>query len=114
MMNYDVDLQCMDEDRQSLLHGASKNCHHSIARRLLEKGLDPNSRDIAERTPLHLASQYGFLPIISILLDNGADPSLLDKYSRTPKTVAWQYGHTNIPCALSNIEPFPSDNDSPI
>ena len=123
MMSCGVDIQCVDENEQSLLHGASKNGRHKIARLLLEERLDPNLRDKVGRTPLHLASQYGSLAVLSTLLKKGADPSLTDKFSRTPSIVAWQYGHTDIMCTLSKTEdgqlknkgePVLDDNQLPV
>ncbi len=135
LMRPDVDLQCVDEDGQTLLHGASKNSYPAIVRLLLQSGLDPNSRDNADRTPLHLASQCGFLEVVSALLEEAepspggvgppakADLSLKDKVGRTPSIVAWQYGHTNIVDTFSDTlnkrsknkqESIPADEQLPI
>jgi len=102
MMEYSIDLQCIDEDGQSLLHGAARNGYHEIARLLLEdrspeeKGLCPDIRDKYNMTPLHDASRHGDVAVVSVLLEHGADASLRDKFDRTPFTVAWQYGHESI------------------
>ena len=107
MMSYPIDLQCADEDGQSLLHGAARNGYHEIARLLmedrtsLEKGLSPNIRDKFDMTPLHDASQRGELAVLSVLLEKGADPSAVDRFGRTPFTVAWQYGRPNIMSVLA-------------
>lgn len=101
MMEYSIDLQCVDEDGQSLLHGAARNGYHEIARLLLEdhspeKGLSPGLRDEYDMTPLHDASRHGDVAVVSVLLEHGADASLKDMFDRTPFIVAWQYGHENI------------------
>lgn len=101
MLEYSIDLQCVDEDGQSLLHGAARNGYHDIARMLLEdrspeKGISPGIRDKYDMTPLHDASRHGDVAVVSVLLEHGADASLKDKFDRTPFIVAWQYGHESI------------------
>ena len=107
MMEHSIDMECVDDDGQSLLHGAARNGYHDIARLLMEdhlpeerspdvKALGPNLRDKYGLTPLHDASQRGELAVAAVLLEKGADASLGDKLDRTPFMVAWQYGHDNI------------------
>ena len=106
MMKHPIDMECVDDERQSLLHGAARNGYHEIARLLMEdhlpegrspdvKALGPNLRDKYGITPLHDASQRGDLAVTAVLLEKGADASLIDKFGRTPFMVAWQYGHDN-------------------
>ena len=107
MMKRSIDMEYVDDEGQSLLHGAARNGYHKIARLLMEvhlpdgrsskvKALDPNLRDIFDRTPLHDASQRGDLAVTAVLLEKGADATLRDKFGRTPFTVAWLYGHDNV------------------
>ena len=113
MMEYPINLQCTDEDGQSLLHGAARNGYHEIARLLMEdhlpenrppevKSLDPDIRDKCNLTPLHDASQRGQAAVVSVLLEKGANASLKDNFGRTPFMVAWQYGHNDIMHMLEN------------
>lgn len=107
MMKHPIDMECVDDEGQSLLHGAARNGYHEIARHLIEdhqpeerspvvKALGPNLRDKYNLTPLHDASQRGDWAVTAVLLEKGADASLVDKFGRTPFMVAWQYGHDNV------------------
>lgn len=97
MMNHGVDIECVDEDGQSLLHGAARNGYDEIARMLLnEKILSVDVRDKCSMTPLHDASRYGKAAVAAVLLENEADASLEDQFERTPFIVAWQYGKEDI------------------
>lgn len=107
MMEHPIDMECVDDEGQSLLHGAARKGYHEIARHLMEdrlperrspdvKALGPNLRDKYDLTPLHDASQRGDLAVTAVLLEKGADASLFDKFGRTPFMVAWQYGHDNV------------------
>ena len=107
MMKHPTDMECVDDEGQSLLHGAARNGYHEIARHLMEdhlpdgrspnvKALGPNLRDKYDLTPLHDASQRGNLAVTAVLLEKGADASLVDKFGRTPFMVAWLYGHDDI------------------
>lgn len=107
MMKHPIDMECVDDEGQSLLHGAARNGYHEIVRLLMEghlsegrspdvKALGPNLRDKYDLTPLHDASQRGDLAVTAVLLEKEADASLVDKFGRTPFMVAWQYGHDNV------------------
>ena len=97
MMNHGVDIECVDEDGQGLLHGAARNGYDEIARMLLnEKILSVVVRDKCSMTPLHDASRYGNAAVAAVLLENEADASLEDRFERTPFIVAWQYGQEDI------------------
>ena len=117
MMNHDVDIECVDEDGQSLLHGAARNGYEKIARMLLnEKVLSVNVRDKCGMTPLHDASRYGKAAVAAVLLANEADASLEDQFGRTPFIVAWQYGREDImrmlTAGLQQQSPIPLDDAS--
>jgi cytohesin len=74
--------------RQTALHMAAKLCDAEAARRLLEEGADPNTRDSRGRRPLDIAVRIGcsevarvLLPVtkpsVATLLAIGGDPALL-------------------------------------
>ena len=122
MMEYPIDMTCLDEDGQSLLHGAARNGYHEIARLLIEDhlpedrspevvSLTPDIRDRYDVTPLHDASQRGHAAVASVLLRKGADSSLKDKFGRDPFLVAWQYGQDNIMSMLRDSGHGPRSSD---
>lgn len=100
MLNHHVGIECVDEDGQSLLHGAARNGSDEIACILLnEKTLSVDVRNICGMTPLHDASRYckaAVAAVAAVLVENGADASLEDQFRRTPFVVAWQYGQKDI------------------
>lgn len=106
MLDQGLDIECVDEDGQSLLHGAARNGYDGIARILLnERILDVDVRDHCGMTPLHDASRCGEVAVASALLEYGADASLEDKFNRTPSVVAWQYGQEKIISMLTSHSP---------
>ncbi|SRR6266702_469573 len=55
-----------------------------VAQLLLGGGVDVNSRDKCDRTPLHAASHHGRLEIVQVLLDHGATAKAEDDQGKTP------------------------------
>ncbi|KAL8178689.1 UNVERIFIED_CONTAM: Cyclin-dependent kinase 4 inhibitor C [Gekko kuhli] len=64
-----------------------------IARRLLEKGADPNLKDSAGFAVLHDAARAGFLDTLQTLLDSQADVNVEDNEGNLPLHLAAQEGH---------------------
>ena len=102
MLAYGVDLRCVDDDKRSLLHGASIGGHAEITRLLLREGLDPGLLDNNNVTPLHDACRSGSIQTVQALLDFKADQTVEDNFGRTPLQVAWQYGHPRIMTLLGD------------
>jgi ankyrin repeat protein len=57
-------------------------------RRLLDGGLDVNSRNVVLETPLYAAVWTGNYEIAEMLLNRGADPNIPDKNGFTPLQAA--------------------------
>lgn len=51
-----------------------------VLRRLLENGVDPNSKNYDQRTPLHVAAAEGLHLLAKILIEFGADVLSMDRY----------------------------------
>uniref|UniRef100_A0ACB8F485 Uncharacterized protein n=1 Tax=Sphaerodactylus townsendi TaxID=933632 RepID=A0ACB8F485_9SAUR len=64
-----------------------------IAKRLLEKGADPNLKDSAGFAVLHDAARAGFLDTLQTLLDSQADVNVEDNEGNLPLHLAAQEGH---------------------
>ena len=52
--------------------------------RLVKAGVDINTSDYDQRSPLHLAASTDQIVVVSCLLANGADVNVLDRFSHTP------------------------------
>ncbi|KAL8608937.1 hypothetical protein ACOMHN_062686 [Nucella lapillus] len=70
------------------LHFASSQGNELIVKILLDKGANPNSRDILGNTPMHLAAITGHVPVVTLLLKAGTDVQSEDKNGRTPLHLA--------------------------
>lgn len=66
------------------LHVAAKENAIHLARLLIEKGADVNSRDWFSRTPLHIAAEYAEPAMIKLLLANGAEIQAKDHSGASP------------------------------
>ncbi len=60
---------------------------------LLEKGADPNAKQILGGAPLHMAAAAGDVETSRLLLENEADVNIKDKRSITPLMAAACNGH---------------------
>ncbi|KAH9015126.1 ankyrin repeat-containing domain protein [Lactarius deliciosus] len=70
----------------------------TVARLLLEHGVDVNSIDKDHATPLHLASSYGMLEMARLLLDHGANANAENVSGQTPLHLVSQsedFSHEN-------------------
>ena len=122
MLQYGVDLKCLDDDGRGLLHRASESGRDEMLCFLDEDSLDINARDANGLTPLHYASRKGHQHVVEVLLQLGADATISDNFDRTPLKVAWQYGHINITNVFQPKEessrriptPLPDDQELPI
>nr|XP_016467944.1 PREDICTED: potassium channel SKOR-like [Nicotiana tabacum] len=65
-------------------------------RRLLDSGINPNSKNYDFRTPLHLAASEGLFPISVLLLEAGASVFAVDRWGRTPLDEARVGGNKNL------------------
>ena len=72
------------DDEASLLHVAARHESVSIARLLLDRGIDPDVRDEDGATPLHRAAWYGSHEVGEMLLDGGASVNARAEDDLTP------------------------------
>lgn len=63
---------------------------------ILEHGIDPNTGDYDNRTPLHLAAAEGHDKAVQYLLSKGADVNILDRWGTTPLQDAVTHGHVAV------------------
>jgi ankyrin repeat protein len=83
------------------LHAAAiGNCSAEI-RLLLNKGkADPNTTDLALRTPLHYAAERGLLSACEDLVRGGASVDTVDRCGLTPPQVAENAGFADVSAAM--------------
>ena len=59
-----------------------------LARLLIERGADPNTRSWDDQTPLHYASRDGHIEKARVLIEHGANVEVKDNNGRTPLDIA--------------------------
>ncbi|KAF2142697.1 uncharacterized protein K452DRAFT_318266 [Aplosporella prunicola CBS 121167] len=82
------------------LSGACFYGNEEAARFLLNRGADPNTRDIEnrDRHTLAIASQRGHIAIVRLLLSRGVDANYYNNWSYNPDAIVWaaSRGYTRI------------------
>lgn len=69
------------EDAGSFLCKVVIDSNVDHLKRLLENGVDPNSKNYDQRTPLHVAAAEGLHLVANILIKYGADVLAKDRYT---------------------------------
>jgi ankyrin repeat protein len=88
----DVNARGFDND-ETPLGAASRMGHSEVARVLLERGADTETRDNGNWSPLERSSRYGHVKVVQVLLEHGADVNTQDKDKNTPLYYASNNGH---------------------
>ncbi len=78
------------------LHIAAYEGDVERVKKLLEKGADPNARNVVSWTPLHVAASKNHIEIAKLLLEHGADPNIQNKNGDTPLHVAAREGYVDV------------------
>jgi uncharacterized protein len=65
-------------------------------KQLLDKGVNPNSKDSDGETALHYAALKGRTEVVMLLLKKGANPNIKDKDGGTPLMSAAWGGHADV------------------
>jgi len=69
------------DDAGSYLCKVAADSKIDMLQRLLKNGVDPNSKNYDQRTPLHIAAAEGLHLVASILIQYGADVLSEDRYN---------------------------------
>lgn len=85
-----------DQDGRTLLHLAAGQNQTSIAKRLIELGVDLNSKDHVGYTPLHEAVRDGHRECAELLLKSGADTTIADNNENTALETATYFGYLEL------------------
>ncbi|XP_073154238.1 potassium channel SKOR-like isoform X2 [Henckelia pumila] len=67
-----------------------------LLRRVLSYGIDPNTKDYDNRTPLHIASSQGYYMMAKLLLEAGASVFIKDRWGNTAVDEARMSGNKNM------------------
>lgn len=93
------------------LRTAASTNNTDAVERLLAAGVDPNSADEYERSPLHLAACRGYVEVVKLLLRHGADPNVKDSLGNTPLHLAACTSHIPIVIELLDAGTDVSSHD---
>ena len=77
--------------------------NENVVEMLLDKGVDMNSRDNNDRTPLSWAAGGGYTRVVEILLKRGAEVDSRDNTGRTPISFAVEAGHNDTVTLLLDV-----------
>lgn len=84
-----VDLHCMDNAGNTLLHVAAYEDDGEMCKFLAERsGLEVDARTADGKTPLHCAAAMGKGEAIDQLLKNGANPAITNSDHKTARDIA--------------------------
>ena len=108
LLGHNTDINSLDECGKTPLHeSVSKSFFPegevaNVVRVLLQRGADPNMRDLEHSTPLHAASSWGWLEVTRLLLRHGANINEKDEEGMTPFQLASSKGHIEMMKLLSD------------
>ena len=84
-------VQTQTGDKAAALSDAARRGDAAAVKKLLDEGVDVNTRFRYERTALSFAADRGHADVVEVLLDRGADANIKDTF----------YGATPLACAVS-------------
>jgi E3 ubiquitin-protein ligase mind-bomb len=73
-----------DKDGDLAIHYATLGDEPKVIELLVSYGVDLNTRNLRQQTPLHIAVNKGYITIIQVLLNHHCHPSLQDTGGDTP------------------------------
>jgi len=93
----------VDEDGNTILHKAVRNCYIDGAKFLITNGMDVNVSNQCMDAfsdggqPIHVASQQGSIEIVEFLVNVGASINSQANYNKdTPLHLAVEFGHSDL------------------
>lgn len=96
------DLETMDHHGYTLLNLASEYGQKEIVEFLIEKGSNVNTKNRAQKTPLHIACGGQYVDIVRLLIKNKANVNTRCNYGTSPLIAAVSVGNFEIVKILIN------------
>lgn len=89
----DVNAYAENANRVAPVHAAAAARDIETMRLLLDRGADPNARQVMDYTPLHGAASRGDVEMATLLLDRGAERDPRGADGKSVADVAREHGH---------------------
>ena len=99
LLEYGADVDCPNKYGSTPLNYASRDGHRNdarVARLLIERGANPNTRGLDGDTPLHEALRYERIEIARLLIEHSASLEAKNDYGKTPLDFASERQHDEI------------------
>ncbi|GMH05152.1 hypothetical protein Nepgr_006992 [Nepenthes gracilis] len=107
------------KDAGSFLCAAVARGDADFLKRVLSNGVNPNSKDYDQRTPLHVAASQGLYLMAKVLIEAGANVFTKDRWGNTPIDEGQMCGNKNLIKLLEDtksaqVSQFPDYSDEMI
>ncbi|GAB4243646.1 MAG: hypothetical protein Tsb0034_21560 [Ekhidna sp.] len=101
----------LDKSSQKLVDAVKKGDLEG-SKKLLEKGVSPNTKDALGIPALHLACEQGNLQMVRLLVAGGADVNAMNRVGQSALAVAARFGHSSMVRYLLEEGADPNISDS--
>ncbi|XP_047312179.1 potassium channel SKOR-like [Impatiens glandulifera] len=104
LLRYEGGASLKVDDAGGLLCTSVVRGDADLLKRLLANGLNPDSSDYDNRTPLHIASSQGLYFMAKLLLESGASVFIKDRWGNTPVDEAETCGNKSMVKLLNDAK----------
>lgn len=97
------DINCVTDNGETALHGASRSGLQKNVGLLLEANADDSLLSKEDESPLHSAAKFGHVAVIQAFVTRGCQTRLPNSAGLTPEMYARKYGHREVVNTLRNL-----------